>query len=261
MGVAGVAFQASLMPVKVMNSLGMGTYAAIADGIRWAVNSGAHVISLSLGGAEPSQALESALIRAYEKNVTVIAAAGNDGQNGLSYPAAYDDYVIAVGAVRYDETLAYYSNYGPSLDLVAPGGDLNVDQNGDGYPDGVLQQTYEKNWLFGPPSWGYYFLHGTSMATPHVSGAAALLIANGNADADEDGITTPDEVRTVLQETAEDLGSPGRDNTYGWGLIDANAALQWSATANNPPETHDQSVETNEDIPTNITLTATDPVD
>jgi serine protease len=219
-GVAGVAYKSCLMPVKVLDATGAGTYANVALGIRYAADNGAKVINLSLGGSEPSDTLEGALAYAYGKGVTVVAAAGNDSSPTLSYPAAYDAYVIAVGATRYDETLAYYSNYGPSLDLVAPGGDLNVDQNGDGYGDGVLQQTFRKTGRV--ISWGYYFFQGTSMAAPHVSGVAALLIANGNA-------TTQDQVRTALQETAEDLGATGRDDTYGYGLVNAYAALGWTA--------------------------------
>lgn len=221
LGVAGVAFNACLMPVKVLGSTGSGSYANVADGIRWAVDNGAKVINLSLGGSSPSDTLKNAVAYAYNNGVTVIAAAGNDGKSSLNYPAAYDDYVIAVGATRYDETLSYYSSYGSSLDLVAPGGDLNVDQNSDGYGDGVLQQTYEKSGWRGY-SWGYYFMSGTSMAAPHVAGTAALVISKGVA-------STPDEVRIALEKTAEDLGTPGRDNTYGWGLVNAAAALQWTA--------------------------------
>ena len=221
LGVGGVAFDSCLMPVKVLDKNGSGTYADVAEGIRFAVDHGAKVINLSLGGSEPSITLEEAVAYAYNHGVTVVAAAGNDGASVFNYPAAYDDYVIAVGATRYDETLAYYSSYGSSLDLVAPGGDLNVDQNEDGYGDGVLQQTYEKSGRR-KISWGYYFMQGTSMATPHVSGVAALLIANGNANG-------PDEVRAALEETAKDLGKPGRDDTYGYGLVNAYAALNWMA--------------------------------
>jgi serine protease len=228
LGVAGVAFNAKIMPVKVLDKSGSGYHSWIAEGIHYATDNGAHVISLSLGGSEDSETLKNAVKYAYENGVTVIAATGNDASNTISYPAAYDDYVIAVGATRYDETLAYYSNYGPSLDLVAPGGDLTIDQNGDGYNDGVLQNTFNPN-TKNTRDFGYWFFQGTSMATPHVSGVAALLIANGNADADENGITSPDEVRFVLQETAEDKGDPGRDNIYGYGIVDACAALQWTA--------------------------------
>lgn len=225
-GVAGIAFGACLMPVKVLNQNGSGTYAQVADGIRFAADNGAHIINLSLGGSASSQTLEDAVKYAYEKGVLVVAASGNDGAGTIGYPAAYDAYVLAVGATRYDETRASYSNYGTGLDLVAPGGDTNVDQNGDGYGDGVLQQTFEKKgWK---TTWGYYFYQGTSMASPHIAGAAALVRSHGNA-------TTPDELREALQSTARDLGSAGWDNTYGWGLIDVPAALAWIAGTPPPP--------------------------
>jgi len=216
MGVAGIAFNTSIMPVKVLDSRGSGTYTDIADGIYFAANNGADVINMSLGGPNASITLEEALAYAYNKGVTIVAAAGNDGSDTVSYPAAYNAYVIAVGATRYDETLAYYSNYGPDLDLVAPGGDTNVDQNGDGYPDGILQQTFGNT----PTDWGYYYYQGTSMATPHVAAVAALVIASG--------VTGPDNVRKVLQSTAKDLGAPGWDPVYGWGRVDAAAALGYA---------------------------------
>jgi serine protease len=142
-GAAGVAFNCSIMPVKVLDNSGTGTYADIAEGITFAADHGAQVINLSLGGASDSAILKDAVAYAYGKGVTIVCASGNDGSpDTIDYPAAYDEYCIAVGATRYDETIAYYSNGGPSLDLVAPGGDLNVDQNNDGYGDGVLQQTF-----------------------------------------------------------------------------------------------------------------------
>jgi serine protease len=219
-GVAGIAFNTCLMPVKVLNSSGSGSYAAVANGIRFAADNGAKVINLSLGGSVSDITLKDAVKYAYEKGVTVAAACGNENASSCLYPAAYDDYVIAVGATQYDETKAPYSNYGPSLDIVAPGGNTSIDQNGDGYVDGILQQTFSSSSAV--CNFAYYFFQGTSMATPHAAGVAALLIAKGNA-------TTPDQVRAALQETAEDKGTPGRDNTYGYGLIDAYRALQWSA--------------------------------
>ena len=225
-GTAGVAFNAYLMPVKVLDNCGAGTYADIADGIIWATDNGAHVINLGFGGTEPSIVLEQAIAYSYNRGVTLIAAAGNDGVGGVVYPAAYDDYVIAVGATRYDETLAYYSNFGLSLDLVAPGGDLNVDQNGDSYRDGILQQVYKIDG-FGTILWGYSFIEGTSLAAAHVSGVAALLIANGNA-------VSPAEVRQALESTAEDKDIAGWDIRYGWGIVDAFAALQWISSEPGP---------------------------
>ena len=226
LGVAGVAFNSCLMPVKVLNSAGSGSYSSIASGIHYAVDNGADVISLSLGGPSSSDALTEAVRYAYDKGVTVVAACGNENTNTCLYPAAYDDYVIAVGATQYDETRAPYSNYGSSLDIVAPGGNTDVDLNGDGYVDGVLQQTFTIS--RGRINWGYYFFQGTSMATPHVSGVAALVIANG--------VTGPDNVRAALETTAKDKGATGWDETYGWGLVDAFAALNYvPGPIDNPP--------------------------
>jgi len=217
LGATGIAYGSCLMPIRVLDATGEGTYANVAAGIRWAADNGAKVINLSLGGDADSQTLKEAAAYAYQRGVTIVAACGNDNKPNCLYPAAYDDYVIAVGATQYDETKAPYSNYGPSLDLVAPGGNTSLDQNGDGYGDGVLQQTFTKNgWRI---TWGYYFFQGTSMAASHVSGVAALLISAGKAN-------TPDQIRAVLQQTAEDKGTPGRDDIYGWGLVDAAAALR-----------------------------------
>lgn len=227
LGVAGVAFNVSIMPVKVLDATGSGTYADVADGIYFAADNGAAVINLSLGGTSPSTTLEDAVSYAYNKGVTIVCAAGNEYQEGNPplYPAAYDAYCIAVGATRFDETRAYYSNTGSYLDIAAPGGDLNVDQNEDGYGDGVLQQTFGNN----PKDFGYWFYQGTSMAAPHVSGVSALLIANG--------ITGPDNIRKALEDTAEDKGETGWDPEYGWGIVDAHAALNYS-----PEPVHDVAV-------------------
>lgn len=215
-GVAGVAFKAALMPIKVLDKTGNGTYSNVAKGIRFAADNGATVINLSLGGAADAAILKDAVAYAVEKGATVVAAAGNDGENFISFPAAYDEFVIAVGATRFDEARTYYSNYGASLDLVAPGGDLRVDQNSDGYGDGVLQQTFQKN----PLRFGYYFFQGTSMATAHVSGIAALV-------ASHKATTSSAYIRAALEATAEDLGAPGVDPEYGHGLVNALRALQY----------------------------------
>ncbi len=225
LGVAGIAFNTSIMPVKVLDNRGSGSYAAIADGIYFAAVNGARVISMSLGGRSGSITLENALAYAHNLGVTIVCASGNDGfASTISYPAAYDAYCIAVGATRYDEAVAGYSNRGASLDLTAPGGDTSVDQNGDGYVDGVLQQTFGSS----PTDFGYYFYQGTSMATPHVSGVAALLLA-------QDPTRTPVEIRSILQSTAKDKGSSGWDPNYGWGILDAAAALNYAAVPNQVP--------------------------
>ncbi len=220
-GVAGVAFRCSIMPVKVMDSEGISDVFTVSQGILFAVNHGAHVINLSFGSAQPSKTLQNAVQTAYQRGVTVVAAAGNDGTDGNrpSYPAAYTDYCIAVGAVRYDLKRAPYSTKGSYISVVAPGGDVSVDQNADGYPDGILQQTFQSN----PNVFAYWFFQGTSMAAPHVSGLAALLASHG--------VTGPEKIRKTMETTARDLGPKGKDPEYGWGMIDAHAALVASSAA------------------------------
>lgn len=221
-GVAGLAFGVSVMPVKVLDASGSGTVAGVADGIYYAVDHGAHVINLSLSGSGTSQTEADAIAYAYAHGVTVVCAAGNAYTSGNlpQYPAAYDS-TIAVGAVRYDETRAWYSNTGSYLDIIAPGGDTSVDQNGDGYPDGVLQQTFSGSYS----TFVYAYYQGTSMACPHVSAVAALLLSENRS-------LTPDTVRAALESTAVDLGAAGWDESYGHGLLDASAAL--SAVAGVP---------------------------
>ena len=216
-GVAGVAFGCAVMPVKVLDELGTGDHFTIARGIRWAVDRGARVINLSLGSPQSSRTMQEAVKMAYDRGVTVVCAAGNDSLRGnaASYPAADAAYCIAVGAVRYDSRRAPYSNTGSYLSVTAPGGDTTVDQNDDGYVDGVLQQTFRSD----PSEFAYWFLQGTSMAAPHVSGLAALLASQG--------VTNPDRIREAIELTARDLGPAGWDAEFGWGIIDAAAALTY----------------------------------
>jgi serine protease len=216
-GVAGIAFRCSIMPIKAMDEQGVGDQFTISRAILFGVEHGARVVNLSLGSPQSSNTLRDAVKTAYERGVTVVAAVGNDytRRNRPSYPAAEKDYCIGVGAVRFDLKRAPYSNTGAYVAVVAPGGDLTVDQNADGYPDGILQQTFKTD----PNSFAYWFFQGTSMATPHVSGLAALLASRG--------VTRPDKIREALQLTARDLGPEGWDAEYGWGMIDAHAALAY----------------------------------
>jgi len=218
LGVAGVAFNATLMPVKVLGSNGQGSYDKIIQGIIYAVDQGANVINMSLAGSKGSQALEDAINYAYQRNVVVVAAAGNS--NGpVQYPAAYNN-TIAVGAVQFDKTRAPYSNYGPQIDLMAPGGNTKVDQNNDGYGDGVLQQTFKAS----GSGFSYRFFEGTSMASPHVAAVAALM-KSIKSDA------TVDEIKNAMMQTAVNIGPTDQ---LGAGLVQAASAL--NAIGGQPPQ-------------------------
>lgn len=217
MGAAGIAYQATILPIKVLNSEGSGTYDAIANGIIWAADKGARVINMSLGGSSGSTTLQNAVQYAYSKGVVIVCASGNERKSTVSYPAAYTQ-CIAVGSTRFDGTRARYSNYGSALDIVAPGGDTSVDQNRDGYGDGILQQTFAEG---SPTDFGYYFFQGTSMASPHVAGVAALVLSAHPT-------YTNEQVRAALQSTAKDLGKAGWDKYYGYGLVNAYAAVNWT---------------------------------
>ncbi len=254
-GVAGVAYGASIMPIKVLDSSGSGYSSDIMQGITFAVDNGADVINMSLGGGGESDAFQLVIDDAVSAGVVVVAAAGNDGVGTVSYPAAYKG-VIAVGATQYESELAYYSNYGAEIDVVAPGGDVTADLNGDGYGDGILQNTFvmtynsrNRSYTF---DFGYYFYQGTSMATPHVAGAAALLLANGMA---------PGDVEAALEDEAVDLGAEGWDSSFGHGLIDVAAALDWTpveSDGNNAPVAADDTANTNEDVSVTIDVLAND---
>lgn len=207
-GVAGVSWEINIMPVKVLDDTQTGNTFDIAEGIYFAVDNGADILNMSLGADLDSGELPSYLTEAVEfadrKSRILIAASGNEGSNYVLYPAAYPE-VIAVGALDIYNQHASYSNYGSELDLVAPGGDDT---------DGILS------------TWGYYddpnyitdynYMVGTSMAAPYVSGAAALLLESG---------VSPHDIKNRLISTAVDLGPEGKDEKYGYGLLDVYGAL------------------------------------
>ena len=221
--VAGLAHNCSIMPVQVLDYSGSGSSDTVADGIDYARQNGADVVNMSLGSSGSSEVLKRACDEANAAGVVVLAASGNSGLATVFYPAAFDS-VIAVGAVDYAGDLAYYSNYGTGQELVAPGGDTTADLNGDGYVDGVLQMTFGRMYNPGPPeelaevtSFVDLYLQGTSMACPHAAALAALLISNG---------VSPADVRQRMRESATDMGFPGYDIQYGYGLINCDAALK-----------------------------------
>lgn len=219
-GVAGVAHGATVMPVRVLDTRGAGNDYVLAQGIHFAAVNGADVINLSLGGAGSTATLYEAIQYAASAGVTIVAAVGNDGADTINYPAAYGE-VLAVGAVDQALARAPYSNRGDALDLVAPGGDTSADLDGDGYGDGILQQTFTAD---GTACFCFY--EGTSMAAPHVAGAAALIVAEHGPDAAT--------VREALVRSARDLGPAGHDPSFGAGLVQAAAALQAAADITAP---------------------------
>lgn len=233
-GAAGIAFNARVMPIKAVSdevddffgAPNVGTMAVVAQAVRFAAENGAKVINMSLGGYVPSTALRDALQFAVDSGAVVVVAAGNDGEAGnpVNYPAAYAmdmEGVIAVGASTLGQTRAAYSNANDYVEVVAPGGDLSKDDNRDGFDDGIVQQTidFDQFLLTGRfTAFKYDWFAGTSMAAPHVAGLAALLI--------DQGITDPRAVEAAIKRFAVDLGPGGRDNEYGYGLIDPRATLR-----------------------------------
>ncbi|MBN2799739.1 MAG: peptidase S8 [Deltaproteobacteria bacterium] len=208
-GVAGLAYDATILPVRVLGPHGGSTY-DVADGITWAVDQGAEVINMSLGSSSYSSVLQDAVDYATERGVVVVAATGNDGEAAVNYPGALEG-VIGVGAVGVNAVVAPYSNGGTGIDLVAPGGNMEVDADNSGYVDGILQEVDEAGEVY------YAFYQGTSMATPHVAASVALLLSAGVA---------PGEVEDLLIDTAKDLGDPGWSTWSGYGLIDPLKALR-----------------------------------
>lgn len=224
-GVAGVSWGAKIMPIRALGVGGGSSYDVIQS-IRFAAglsnDSGtvpaapADIINLSLGGSGYSQASQDLFNQLHSAGIIVVAAAGNENSATPDYPASYN-HVIAVSATDHNNNLAPYSNYGDTISLAAPGGDASVDRDGDGYNDGILSTLF--NTETGRDNYAFY--EGTSMATPHVAGVAALM-------KDVYPSLTATEFTSSLQSGSltSDLGAPGKDPLYGYGIIDALKAVQ-----------------------------------
>ena len=194
-GIAGASWGARIMPIKVLNANAGGSFSNVAAGIIWATDHGAHIINLSLGGTSHSTTFQNAIDYAYSNGVTLVAASGNAGSSFVLYPARYPN-VIAVGATDSSNNLAFFSNYGAEIDVVAPG--VNIYST-------WLGNLYQND-------------SGTSMSTPYVAGLAAIL-----RGIPESG--SPANLAWAIKSTALDLGVPGRDNFYGDGIIQMDAAI------------------------------------
>ncbi len=227
----GLAYGASIMPVRVLDSQGEGDETTIARGIRYAASHGAQIINLSLeflptqvkSGRDIPQ-IVSAIGFARRKGVIVVGAAGNDENSQIAYPARVPG-VISVGATTRDRCLAAYSNGGRGLDLVAPGGgdDAIVRDDANCHPDRNLPSIYQLT-LTNAPHWGQFgypnYYIGTSMSSPEVAAAAALVISSRVLGRHP----TPGAVLTRLEQTATPLGGSAPNSIYGYGLLNAGAA-------------------------------------
>lgn len=198
LGIAGLSWNSVVLPVKVLDASGSGSYSAIANGIIYAADWGARIINLSLGGTSNSTTLQNAVNYAWNKGCVIVAAAGNNGNSTAFYPAACNN-VVAVSATRSNDTRPTWSNYGAYVDLSAPGENIWTLDNGT----------------------GYRYISGTSFSSPIVAGVLALMASTGprsNAELVE-----------LLLTNVDDIGTAGYDTYYGYGRVNAFRAVQATA--------------------------------
>lgn len=212
-GIAGMMWGGKLLPVKALDNTGSGTTYSVAQGIIWAVDQGAKVINLSLGNYADAQFLHDAIKYAYDRDVVVIAATGNDNTERPGYPAAYPE-VLSVSATDYNLNRASFSNYGDYIDVMAPGESI-----ASTYPDNQ-----------------YAALSGTSMASPHVA-ALAGLIRSINPELKNT------EVMEIIRNNVIDLGDSGRDKYFGYGQVDVYSALEAAGGNSSPLQFWPQAID------------------
>ncbi|MEZ4659264.1 MAG: S8 family peptidase [Caldilineaceae bacterium] len=209
-GTAGVCPNCRIMPVKVLDKQNLGSWSTVAEGIIYAVDHGAQIINVSLGGAKPSPTVEAAVEYAASKGVLIVAAAGNAHSTEPFYPAAYD-HVLAVSATDKLDDLWPLSNSGDYIDVAAPGHMI--------YSTMPVELSNDV---------GYAYMTGTSMAAPHVAGLAGLLLS-------QDASRSAADLEAIITASADDLGEPGWDAAFGYGRINAYAALTYNGSDSQPP--------------------------
>lgn len=209
LGIPGLAWNVKIMPIKVLDSSGAGNIDDVGKAIQYAVDMGANVINLSLGGRYTSQYLNEALKAAHESNVVVVVAAGNSNGDALDFSPANSQYVITVGASDRLDGKASFSNYGEKIDVIAPGVDILSTRYSDFYSCPVIVAS------------NYCVLRGTSMAAPHVSAVAALLLSLDPALTNED-------VRQIIRTLSADLGPSGKDRDSGFGRLNLSSFAVFS---------------------------------
>jgi hypothetical protein len=208
-GVAGVAWQNPILPIAVLDANNYASYSNLANGIKYAADRGARVINASIGGASPSSLLQAAVDYAWGKGAIVVASAMNNSSSTPYYPAACDK-AVSVAATDSNDNRASFSNFGPTIDLSAPGTSILTTSRGAGYS----------------------YWSGTSFSAPLVAGVAALAISLRPT-------LTPGEITALLTQNADELGAPGFDAYFGWGRLNAarvmDAVRQLGAPDSSPP--------------------------
>ncbi len=223
-GVVGVAPGASIYAVKVLDGGGFGSASTVLSGIEWAKNNGMNIISMSLESTENNTAVFDAVNAAYDSGILLVASGGNTGGGPVLYPAAYDS-VIAVTAIDQNGQRASFSPVDQKIEVAAPGVRINSTVQG-----------------------GYGFLSGTSMAAPHVTGVAALIFSTKFADVNHDGLSDNKDVREIIRNSAFDAGIPGKDDVYGYGLLDASKALLGTSAYASANTNADLSITKNDSV-------------
>lgn len=198
----GIAPECKILSLKALGHSGMGSLKAVADAVYFAIEAKADIISMSLGSARPDDRLHAAIRDAQSQGAIIVCAAGNDG-GAVNYPAAFQE-TLAVGAVDKNGTACEFSCRGKEIVVAAPGQDIT------------------STWL----NDGYATISGTSMAAPFVSGVLALFVSEEKAEGKKPNHKS---VLQALQDTCRDVGDPGKDHTYGWGLMDPHKLLNYSA--------------------------------